>query len=974
MADVQSAQQAVQEAQRQNEKVRAGIDKAQQAIQSRNFMQGESNALRVIQQKQAIQNQINVSSEALKAREAKVAEAQGQIDTYNQSVAAQQQTQEDIRVAQAAFEKGNVFALSNASQRNYYRMLVDNKNESINEIKTNLQNQGADQATIDKVANELKQNLGRISTAEVKTNVNNILKTSALEKQQVEVPKIEEQKLDTISVPTSQVLAAGQTPPSIGKPSPPLSLSEQWKQATEGKNPVTSTITFLAGKGFEQLGKVENIFLSKKQTGTTGVEYTTIPGQQIIKPEAKQQVSETVLATAYTVPVLGQGLGIGTGVGYFAPGGVQEIKEASYGLQSQYNIPIKYSQPVLQLGLPALFIVPESASIIKQSGIVKSQLAEGAISGSKDLSKQSITYLAELKDNTLSIAASSKPSPESQSATTFIGQYKVGRDNLGNPVILGKDITRQPSQENTLFTLKTTAAKSEPIIGKVSEVNIAPKQSLREIQADYTMTGIQRVPIADTGRFNYVEGNVGSSISKTQSLPTNELLYSTKNLGKIDWIGNKPGELSPAGIVSKKSVPPEITKSEDLIFGGRTFKDIRKDYFATGKGLIERAPYKLKQGAVVTVPGENSIKYDKTTMINIAKEIPNPGEFFGTNVMPEGQYFKVLSGKPTLVLKASKSAPYGFRIFDKMSIRTKPEIVGYVRVTKAVNQVDKSSIIFIGKNRPKTIQISKELTAQDVASLIPSGEIKKALEKQTAKTITTQEVKPIESQFNLRSAKSQTNIQKAQLKEEQIYKAPSIIKQSQEQSQEASQKQRQNTPQISLTTNIQTTHQQLSEKQREMLVDLQISKQQQSQLQTPKVTTSTKQSYQQERQTNKRIFGFGLPTADKGNKVNLSKIVRAFKVFSRRKGKEILVAKDLPQNRALLAGKTYAESTLARSIRLEESGTTKLEDISPVSLKGFRPSKRDSGRMVQINALSSRTEVRDILAAKRSKSKKGWFR
>lgn len=119
----------------------------------------------------------------------------------------------------------------------------------------------------------------------------------------------------------------------------------------------------------------------------------------------------------------------------------------------------------------------------------------------------------------------------------------------------------------------------------------------------------------------------------------------------------------------------------------------------------------------------------------------------------------------------------------------------------------------------------------------------------------------------------------------------------------------------------------------------------------------------------KRLIGLG------NSRINIgpSEVV-AYKVFIRRKGREILAAKGLPLGLALRAGVRKNLGDLSASFRLEAIGKTKTQDIRFKLPKSFVPSKREKGRIVQIarTRLSARSEVAEIMQSKRRKSVK-WF-
>ena len=98
----------------------------------------------------------------------------------------------------------------------------------------------------------------------------------------------------------------------------------------------------------------------------------------------------------------------------------------------------------------------------------------------------------------------------------------------------------------------------------------------------------------------------------------------------------------------------------------------------------------------------------------------------------------------------------------------------------------------------------------------------------------------------------------------------------------------------------------------------------------------------------------------------------AYNVFTKRFGKEVQIGKALPLGKAKLLGTKVTKSTLARTIKLKEAGTTSMEDIQfNISPREFRTSKkREPLTYIQIKALTRGTqEIPEIQMARRTKSK-----
>lgn len=105
---------------------------------------------------------------------------------------------------------------------------------------------------------------------------------------------------------------------------------------------------------------------------------------------------------------------------------------------------------------------------------------------------------------------------------------------------------------------------------------------------------------------------------------------------------------------------------------------------------------------------------------------------------------------------------------------------------------------------------------------------------------------------------------------------------------------------------------------------------------------------------------------------------QAYEVQLRRRGKFFAIARGLPLGRALKIGAERTKTTLAATFRLVAKGTTAMEDIyySP-SPAIFKAPKKPVGRIAYVERLgkrlSTRSEVTEIKAFKRSKSRRFKF-
>ena len=814
MADVQSAQQAVQEAQQQNVTARAGINRAQQAIQSRSFMQGEQSALRVIQQKQAIQKQIESSSKALAEREAQVADYASKV---NEAAAAQQsynQQAEDYRIAEVAFKTGNVFALSNENQRKIYRDIVSGQKEAIKTNLSTLENQGVDEATLAQIENELKNKLGRVSTAEINTNVTNILRTSALEKQKVEVPKIEEQKLDTVSVPTAEVKQFGGIEVQPAKDNVLLRWQSEFEttQARGERPTVLQNIKNIAGagtqevistaKGLFNLPKLAYSFVtSPKQT----IEAVKLSTPQVLESAGEKARSNPVafLTGFASQAILFKGLS----------------KSAEIGTQKLYQVadlPKVNAFTLTEQTVTPGGNIARTAADIEVKGIFRNQL------------------------------------------------YKAATETQTVPSINNKDL---------VFSATRGVIREQKLMGGY-------KAPTPFVQAD---TGVVKEYTAVYQR------NVGG-LTITQPVPTT--LYGGFSATKVGQEGKT--------IFSGNAAVAIKGRDYDLVLG------------------YSRPVQKTKEGYKI-LSGESKTY----AVVRNNKQFAEPTSFGGSTVQTtKGFPSSIIQNKQkSLMTSVAKEQ------FVKSSSKKASEVV------KPIPSIGQKAEVL--KSTQEQVFATKIEVQPKQSLYFGTGQYEKTQETQAA--ISSQDAKQDTSQglsFRLTSSKSQ----------EYLQSTPSV-----------------------------TTQEFITKPATAQFTSLGTAQPQKQEQKQPQRLTENQSQIKTSIRANVPMFALSKKSNSRlGRKIELFK--KAFKVFSRRKGKEILVAKDLPQNRALLAGKKYAESTLARSIRLEESGTTKLEDIRPVNLKGFRPSKRDSGRMVQINALSSRTEVRDILSAKKAKNKKGWFK
>jgi len=158
--------------------------------------------------------------------------------------------------------------------------------------------------------------------------------------------------------------------------------------------------------------------------------------------------------------------------------------------------------------------------------------------------------------------------------------------------------------------------------------------------------------------------------------------------------------------------------------------------------------------------------------------------------------------------------------------------------------------------------------------------------------------------------------------------------------------------------------------------------QQQAQRITTRVTQETKIKTPPRPPRKKKFAWLDLPSAEIGTKSKIVEFLntkKAYDVFIRRKGKELLIGKKLPVGLATKRGTEEVLGTLAASFTLKEAGTTSARDINfkaPERL--FRPSKRLPGTLVQrkggkeggLGRLASATERREIKGFKRTKVKR----
>jgi hypothetical protein len=99
---------------------------------------------------------------------------------------------------------------------------------------------------------------------------------------------------------------------------------------------------------------------------------------------------------------------------------------------------------------------------------------------------------------------------------------------------------------------------------------------------------------------------------------------------------------------------------------------------------------------------------------------------------------------------------------------------------------------------------------------------------------------------------------------------------------------------------------------------------------------------------------------------------RSFKVSSRVKGKEKVLAFGVPRNLALSIGSRFAEFTTAKSFKIKQVGFTQQQDIVPTSLGQFRLPKRgkrvarEGYQFVEKNKFAINTigEIRGLKAGK----------
>lgn len=114
--------------------------------------------------------------------------------------------------------------------------------------------------------------------------------------------------------------------------------------------------------------------------------------------------------------------------------------------------------------------------------------------------------------------------------------------------------------------------------------------------------------------------------------------------------------------------------------------------------------------------------------------------------------------------------------------------------------------------------------------------------------------------------------------------------------------------------------------------------------------------------------------AIKGKSKIFSNLKKAFDVITYKRGKEVVIGKNLPEGRAKQLGTSTVLRTLRASFKLRPRGSTSQEDIDfKVPGNAFRPSKRDANRFVQRKnlRLGSRSEISEIIKIpKRSKSRR----
>jgi len=108
-------------------------------------------------------------------------------------------------------------------------------------------------------------------------------------------------------------------------------------------------------------------------------------------------------------------------------------------------------------------------------------------------------------------------------------------------------------------------------------------------------------------------------------------------------------------------------------------------------------------------------------------------------------------------------------------------------------------------------------------------------------------------------------------------------------------------------------------------------------------------------------------------------IRKAFDVLVRKKGKWLVIGKNLPRGRAYRLGILETERTPARSFKLEAKGTTLTSDVSiPPQILHYRPAKREAGVLIERSKYAINTQgeyagitAKGIVAAKRVRPFKG---
>lgn len=108
-----------------------------------------------------------------------------------------------------------------------------------------------------------------------------------------------------------------------------------------------------------------------------------------------------------------------------------------------------------------------------------------------------------------------------------------------------------------------------------------------------------------------------------------------------------------------------------------------------------------------------------------------------------------------------------------------------------------------------------------------------------------------------------------------------------------------------------------------------------------------------------------------------SKVKKAFNVVTYRKGKEEVIARNLPEGLAKKAGVKEVLSSLRASFKLKPVGETTVEDIEFTIPTGFRMSKVEKGRYVQLKnkRFGARTETKEAQYFRKYKTsgRMKWF-